>query len=260
MDSTRLFRCHGARFNLARAEAYSVLSRRRCRYDGVTQRGSSETMNPIRILLCDDHLLIRASLKSLIGEVPSIQVVGEAGDGREALEHAGKLQPHVVLMDIAMPGLNGLEATRRLVKDHPQVRVVMLSMHADESHVLQALRAGASGYVLKGSAPRELEMAIEAVARGEIFLSPAISKHVIDVYLNRAEGQTNSLDLLTPRQREILQLIAEGKSSKQIAQLLDASVKTIESHRASLMERLDIHDVAGLVRYAIRHGLVSPEK
>lgn len=217
-------------------------------------------MNPIRILLCDDHLLIRASLKSLIGEFPSIQVVGEAGDGREALEHAGKLQPHVVLMDIAMPGLNGLEATRRLVKDFPQVRVVMLSMHADESHVLQALRAGASGYVLKGSAPRELEMAIEAVARGEIFLSPAISKHVIDVYLNRAEGQTNSLDLLTPRQREILQLIAEGKSSKQIAQLLDASVKTIESHRASLMERLDIHDVAGLVRYAIRHGLVSPEK
>lgn len=217
-------------------------------------------MNPIRILLCDDHLLIRASLKSLIGEFPSIQVVGEAGDGREALEHAGKLQPHVVLMDIAMPGLNGLEATRRLVKDYPQVRVVMLSMHADESHVLQALRAGASGYVLKGSAPRELEMAIEAVARGEIFLSPAISKHVIDVYLNRAEGQVNSLDLLTPRQREILQLIAEGKSSKQIAQLLDASVKTIESHRASLMERLDIHDVAGLVRYAIRHGLVSPEK
>lgn len=217
-------------------------------------------MTPIRILLCDDHLLIRASLKSLIGEFPSVQVVGEAGDGREALEHAGKLQPHIVLMDIAMPGLNGLEATRRLVKDYPQVRVVMLSMHADESHVLQALRAGASGYVLKGSAPRELEMAIEAVARGEIFLSPAISKHVIDVYLNRAEGQTNSLDLLTPRQREILQLIAEGKSSKQIAQLLDASVKTIESHRASLMERLDIHDVAGLVRYAIRHGLVSSEK
>jgi len=217
-------------------------------------------MNPIRILLCDDHLLIRASLKSLIGEFPGIEVVGEAGDGREALDHVAKLRPNVVLMDIAMPGLNGLEAARRLVKDQPQVRVVMLSMHSDESHVLQALRAGASGYVLKGSAPRELEMAIEAVARGEIFLSPAISKHVIDVYLNRAEGQANSLDLLTPRQREILQLIAEGKSSKQIAQLLEASVKTIESHRASLMERLDIHDVAGLVRYAIRHGLVSPEK
>ncbi len=217
-------------------------------------------MAPIRLLLCDDHLLIRASLKSLIGEFPGVEVVGEAGDGREALAHVAQLRPNVVLMDIAMPGLNGLEATRRLVKDHPQVRVVMLSMHADESHVLQALRAGASGYVLKGSAPRELEMAIEAVARGEIFLSPAISKHVIDVYLNRADGQTNSLDLLTPRQREILQLIAEGKSSKQIAQMLDASVKTIESHRASLMERLDIHDVAGLVRYAIRHGLVSPEK
>jgi DNA-binding NarL/FixJ family response regulator len=164
-------------------------------------------------------------------------------------------------MDITMPGLNGLEATRRVVKEHPQVRVVVLSQHADETHVLQALRAGASGYVLKGSAPRELEMAIQAVARGEIFLSPAISKHVIEVYLNKAaDGQANSLDLLTPRQREILQLIAEGKSSKQIAQLLDASVKTIESHRASLMDRLDIHDVAGLVRYAIRHGLVSTDK
>ncbi|HZL58616.1 MAG TPA: response regulator transcription factor [Stellaceae bacterium] len=217
-------------------------------------------MGPIRILLCDDHLLIRASLRSLLAEFAGIEVVGEAGDGREALELVAKHRPNVIVMDIAMPGLNGLEATRRVVKEHSPVKVVMLSQHSDETHVLQALRAGAAGYVLKGSAPRELEMAIQAVARGEIFLSPAISKHVIDVYLSRPDGQTNSLDLLTPRQREILQLIAEGKSSKQIAQLLDASVKTIESHRASLMERLDIHDVAGLVRYAIRHGLVSPDK
>ncbi|HEX9463967.1 MAG TPA: response regulator transcription factor, partial [Alphaproteobacteria bacterium] len=149
---------------------------------------------------------------------------------------------------------------RRIVKDYPQVRVIVLSMHTNESYVLQALRAGASGYVLKGSPPNELELAIASVARGEIFLSPAISKHVIDAYLNRTEVKTSSLEQLTPRQREILQLIAEGKSSKEIAQLLDASVKTIESHRASLMERLDIHDLAGLVRYAIRHGLVSPEE
>jgi DNA-binding NarL/FixJ family response regulator len=218
-------------------------------------------MPSIRIILADDHLLIRASLKSLMAEFTGVEVVGEAGDGREAIELIAKHQPNLAIMDITMPGLNGLEATRRVVKEHPQVRVVVLSQHADETHVLQALRAGASGYVLKGSAPRELEMAIQAVARGEIFLSPAISKHVIEVYLNKAaDGQANSLDLLTPRQREILQLIAEGKSSKQIAQLLDASVKTIESHRASLMDRLDIHDVAGLVRYAIRHGLVSTDK
>ena len=211
-------------------------------------------MPSIRIILADDHLLIRASLKSLMAEFTGVEVVGEAGDGREAIELIAKHQPNLAIMDITMPGLNGLEATRRVVKEHPQVRVVVLSQHADETHVLQALRAGASGYVLKGSAPRELEMAIQAVARGEIFLSPAISKHVIEVYLNKAaDGQANSLDLLTPRQREILQLIAEGKSSKQIAQLLDASVKTIESHRASLMDRLDIHDVAGLVRYAKRY-------
>ncbi|HLI11955.1 MAG TPA: response regulator transcription factor [Alphaproteobacteria bacterium] len=217
-------------------------------------------MANIRILLADDHWLVRASLSSLLDDFSGIEVVAEAGDGREALELIARHHPDLVLMDISMAGLNGLEATRRIRKEHPQVRVIVLSMHTSEQYVLQALRAGAAGYVLKGSAPRELELAIESVARGEIFLSPAISKHVIDVYLSRAEDKTNSLEQLTPRQREILQLIAEGNSSKQIAQLLDASVKTIESHRASLMERLDIHDVAGLVRYAIRHGLVSPEK
>jgi DNA-binding NarL/FixJ family response regulator len=165
-------------------------------------------------------------------------------------------------MDISMAKLNGLEATRQITKEHPNVRVIVLSMHTDERYVLQALRAGAAGYVLKGSAPNELELAIAAVSRGEIFLSPAISKHVIDAFLGRTNGaheESDWLDKLTPRQREILQLIAEGKSSKQIAHLLDASVKTVESHRASLMERLDIHDVAGLVRYAIRNGLVSAD-
>jgi DNA-binding NarL/FixJ family response regulator len=213
-----------------------------------------------RILLTDDHQLVRASLRSLLADFDGVEVVAEASDGREALGLIDKYHPDVVLMDISMPGLNGLEATQRLAKEHPGVRVIVLSMHTSDQHVLRALRAGASGYVLKGSAPRELELAIDAVARGEIFLSPAISKHVIDIYLDRTAGQSGSLDQLTPRQREILQLVAEGKSSKEIAKLLDASVKTIESHRASLMERLDIHDLAGLVRYAIRQGLVSPER
>ena len=213
----------------------------------------------IRLLLADDHLLIRASLKSLLAEFSGIEVVAEAADGREAYDLVAQHQPDVVLMDIAMAGLNGLEATRMIAKEHPRTHVIVLSMHASERHVLQALRAGAVGYVLKESAPRELELAIESVARGKLFLSPAISRQVIDIFLGQMPPQTDPLDQLTPRQREILQLIAEGHSSKQIAHRLAASVKTIESHRASLMDRLDIHDVAGLVRYAIRQGLVSPE-
>ena len=214
---------------------------------------------PVRLLLADDHLLIRASLKSLLSEFPGFEVVAEAGDGREALDLAGKHQPDVVLMDIAMAGLNGLEATRLIRKEHPDVHVIVLSMHASERHVLQALRAGAQGYILKESAPRELELAIDSVAHGKLFLSPGISRQVIEVFLGQMGEMADPLDQLTPRQREILQLIAEGHSSKRIAHRLDASVKTIESHRASLMERLDIHDIAGLVRYAIRQGLVSPE-
>ena len=217
-------------------------------------------MTATRVLLVDDHSLVRASLRSLLADFAGIEVVAEASDGREAVKLVAKHHPELVLMDISMAGLNGLDATRRIVKEYPNVRVIVLSMHTGEDYVLQALRTGASGYVLKQSTPRELQLAIECVARGQVFLSPAISKHVIDVYLSRAAEQMNSLEQLTPRQREILQLIAEGHSSKQIAQLLNASVKTIESHRASLMERLDIHDVAGLVRYAIRYGLVSPEK
>ena len=217
-------------------------------------------MTPVRVLLAEDHWLVRASFKSLLTDFAGIEVVAEAGDGREALELIAQHRPDLVLMDISMPGLNGLEATRRIVKEHPGIKVIVLSMHAGEEYVLQALRAGASGYVLKGAAPGELELAIASVSRGERFLSPAISKQVIEVYLGRVAKPASSLEQLTPRQREILQLVAEGKSSKQIAQLLNASIKTIESHRASLMERLDIHDVAGLVRYAIRHGLVSAEE
>ena len=205
-------------------------------------------------------MLVRASLKFLLEGFAGLNVVGEASDGNDTLKMVGELEPNVVVMDISMPGLNGLEAARSITKDHPAARIVMLSMHSDETHVLQALRAGASAYVLKESAPAELEAAIRAVARGESFLSPAISRHVIGDYLKRVPPEPGSPDLLTPRQREILRLIAEGKTSKHIARLLGTSVKTIESHRASLMERLDIHEVAGLVRYAIRHGLVSVEK
>jgi DNA-binding NarL/FixJ family response regulator len=217
-------------------------------------------MSDVRLLLVDDHWLVRASLKSLLDDFKGVEVVAEASNGREALEQIAQHRPDLILMDISMPELNGVEATRRIVDQHPDTRVIVLSMHASEEHVLRALRAGASGYVLKGSAPRELELAIDAVARGQLFLSPAISRHIIEIYLNRTAEKSSALDQLTPRQREILQLIAEGHSSKQIAQMLDTSVKTIESHRASLMERLDIHDIAGLVRYAVRNGLVSPEK
>jgi DNA-binding NarL/FixJ family response regulator len=212
-----------------------------------------------RVIIADDHQLVRASLKSLLADFHEIEVVAEASDGREAFNLIATHRPEIVLMDISMAGLNGLEATRQIVKEYPHVRVIVLSMHADERYVLQALRAGASGYVLKGAAPSELELAISAVARSEIFLSPAISKHVIDAFLNRTGAGTDLLDNLTPRQRQILQLIAEGNSSKQIAHLLDSSVKTIESHRAGLMERLDIHDVAGLVRFAVRNGVVSAD-
>ena len=186
-----------------------------------------------------------------------ITVVGESGDGRAALELLTSLQPNIVLMDIAMPELNGLEATTRIAKDFPNTRVIILSMHASEEYVLQALRAGASGYLVKNAAPEELELAIRAVARGETYLSPAISRHVVEELLGRSTASTNPVDVLTPRQREILQLVAEGKSTKQIAGSLGVSIKTIESHRAQLMERLDIRDVAGLVRFAIRHGVAQ---
>jgi DNA-binding NarL/FixJ family response regulator len=214
----------------------------------------------IRILLADDHVLVRASLRYLLEGFDGFDIVGEANDGYETVKKVEELRPDIVIMDISMPGLNGVEAARSISKQNRTVRIVILSMHSDETHVLQALRAGASAYVLKESAPAELEAAIRAVARGESFLSPAISRQVIDDYLKRVPPESGSPDLLTPRQRETLRLIAEGKTSKEIARYLGASVKTVESHRSSLMERLDIHDVAGLVRYAVRHGLVSAER
>lgn len=218
-------------------------------------------MNPLRILLADDHALVRAGMRSLIESFPNVTVVAETGNGREALELVGTRGVNIVLMDIAMPGMNGLEATARIVKEHPQVRVVILSMHANEEYIHQALHAGATGYLLKDAAPAELELALRAVARGETYLSPAISRHVVDDYLAQSPARGNApAQRLTARQREILQLIAEGQSTKQIAALLGVSVKTVESHRADLMTRLGIRDLAGLVRYAIREGLVQPER
>lgn len=214
-------------------------------------------MNAIKVLLADDHSLFRAGVHALLSNIDGVDVVGEADNGRKALEMVGTRAPDVVLMDIAMPEMNGLETTTRVTKEFPSVRVIMLSMHAGEEYVMQALRAGASGYLLKDAATSELELAVRAVARGETYLTPTISKRVIDDYLMRTTGAQGPVDQLTKRQREILQLIAKGYTSKEMAQMLDLSPKTIETHRTQLMKQLDIHDVAGLVRYAIRVGLVT---
>jgi RNA polymerase sigma factor (sigma-70 family) len=216
---------------------------------------------PLRIVLAEDHTLVRAGLRTLLHQLDRVTVVGEAADGREAVELAKAHKPDMILMDISMPGLNGIDATRQVKKELPGVRVVILSMHSSEEHVMQALRAGASGYLLKESAPLELELALQAVGSGETYLSPPISRQVIEGYMQRVADTTqDALANLSVRQREILQLVAEGNSSKEIARRLELSVKTVETHRAQLMDRLQIRDVAGLVRFAIRTGLISSDK
>jgi DNA-binding NarL/FixJ family response regulator len=212
-----------------------------------------------RVLLADDHDLVRAGIRSLLEKMTGIEVVAETGNGREAIELTKTLLPDVILMDIAIPGLNGLEALARLTKELPAVKVIILSMYTNEEYVLQALRAGARGYLVKDVAVNELELAIRAVTRGEIHLSPRVSNRVIGSYLERLGNEPSLREKLTPRQREIVQLIAEGNSTKDIAFLLKVSVKTVEAHRAQVMARLGIHDVVGLVRYAMRMGLVPPE-
>jgi DNA-binding NarL/FixJ family response regulator len=222
-------------------------------------------MNPTRILLADDHGLVRAGIRALLEGMPGVRVVAEASNGREALRLVEIHRPDLALMDIAMSELNGLEATTRISREHPQTKVIILSMHANEEYVLQSLKAGASGYLLKDAYTNELEMAINAVSRGETYLSPPVSKHVIAGYMRRVGDSKSLEDLaplgmlerLTPRQREILQLIAEGHTTQEIAAKLNISVKTAETHRTQLMDRLDIHDIAGLVRYAIRVGIIS---
>jgi DNA-binding NarL/FixJ family response regulator len=217
-------------------------------------------MTPVRVLLADDHVLVRAGIRALLEDLEGVTVVGEAGNGNEVLELARKHRPDVVLLDISMPGLGGLEASAQLKQEFPEVRVLMLSMHANEEYVLQALRAGAAGYMLKDSATAELELALLAVMQGGTYLSPPISKQMVEGYVQRVGAEQPVADNLTPRQRQVLQLIAGGHSTKEIAYHLELSVKTVETHRAQLMERLQIRDIAGLVKYAIRNGLVSSAK
>jgi DNA-binding NarL/FixJ family response regulator len=212
----------------------------------------------IRVVLADDHSVVRAGIRVMLSRIPGIQILGEASNGREALELVERLQPHLLLADIGMPEMNGLELTARVTKDFPNVRVLILSVHATEEYVWQALRAGAAGYLLKNMEANELEQAIQAVIDGKMYLTSAVSQEVVASYMDRLGNGANVLDILTPRQREILQLIAEGRSTKEIAQRLSISVKTVETHRGKLMERLQIYDVPGLVRFAVRMGLVSP--
>jgi DNA-binding NarL/FixJ family response regulator len=218
----------------------------------------------IRVVLADDHNLVRAGIRALLERLPGVEVVGEAADGREALALVVKTKPDLALLDIGMPSLNGLEAAPRIARESPGTRVVILSMHSDEKHVAQALRLGVAGYVLKDSFVDELPVLVRAVMQGETYLSPGISKQVVEALKGRmaaADAESPAAaELLTPRQREILQLIAEGKSTKEIAATLDLSIKTVETHRTQIGQRLKIRDVAGLVRYAIRIGLISPER
>jgi DNA-binding NarL/FixJ family response regulator len=211
-------------------------------------------MKRIRILLADDHAVVRQGFKMILDAEADMEIVGEAANGREALELAEQLRPDVVVMDVAMPELNGIEATRRLASSVPHARVVALSMHKDSVYVREILRAGARGYLLKDSGAADLVAAIHAVASGESYLSPAVSNAVLDDYRRHA---TNPIDLLTSREREVLQLLAEGKTNKEIAGVLNLSVYTVEAHRGRIMEKLNLHSIGELVLFAVRNGLIE---
>lgn len=214
-----------------------------------------------RVLLADDHQLVRAGLRLLIDGLPDFEVVAEVGDGLEAVDAARKLQPELALLDISMPRMSGLEAAAAMRVASPATRVIALSMHASEQHFAAALKAGATGYVVKDSAVTELAEALRAVAAGQHYVSPRIAGSVMQSLARNLRGEQPGGDpLLSPRQRQVLQLIAEGRNTREIAEQLHVSVKTVETHRAELMRRLEIHDVAGLTRYAIRAGLVSPDR
>lgn len=209
---------------------------------------------PLRIILADDHLIVRQGLRSVL-EQEAYTVLGEAGDGREALRLAQELAPDVAVLDLAMPLLNGLDAAREISRVSPQTKTILLTMHTEDPYVMEALRAGVKGYVLKTQAAQDLVQAIKEVSRGAMYLSPGISRTVVEAYLAKSELPP---DPLTSREREVLQLIAEGKTTKEVAVILGVSVKTAESHRTRIMGKLEIHETASLVRYAIRRGLVQP--
>ena len=214
-------------------------------------------MAKIRVLIADDHALMREGIRALLALHDDIEVVGEAADGREAVDKAHELEPDVVLMDIAMPIMDGLEASRRILKERPDTRILVLSQHVDREYVLSSIKAGATGFVSKKAVASELVAAINAVYRGDSVLHPSIAGVLIDDYRQRTRGETDSYERLTPREREVLKLVAEGRSNREIADLLVLSAKTVLGHRMRLMEKLDIHNRAELIKYAIRKGLIT---
>jgi len=216
-------------------------------------------MRKIRIVLVDDHKLMRSGLRVLLEQQSDFAVVGEASDGREAVALVDAQKPDVLVMDIGMPNLNGIEAAAQITQAHPEMSIVMLSMHSDESYVLRALKAGAKGYLLKDSAETDLIRAVRSVAESKSFFSPAVSKVLLDDYVRKLKrsGTEDPYDLLTPREREVLQLVAEGKSNKDVANLLNLSVYTVETHRSNIMEKLNLHGVPELILYAVRKGIIS---
>jgi len=215
-------------------------------------------MAKIRVLIADDHTILRDGIASLLEDEDDIVIVGQAEDGRSAIKMAGQLQPDVVLMDIAMPQLNGLEATRQIKNSHPNIKILILSMHENEEYIRQVLATGAMGYILKDAAARDLLGAIRAVYQGEAVLSPAITRLVIEDYLRWGDlNQEDTKDNLSPREREVLQLIAEGYTNKEIAGILTISIKTVQTHRANLMTKLDLHDRGELIKYAIQKKIIE---
>lgn len=216
-------------------------------------------MKKVRILLADDHTVMRAGLRSLLEHQPDLEVVGEAADGRQTVELAGSLSPDVVVMDIGMPNLNGIEAARQIVAKQPATAVVILSMHSDETYVMRAMKAGARAYLLKDSAEADLIRAIQAVSQGKSFFSPKISRILAEEYvcLLKQKGGEDTYELLTAREREILQLLAEGKTNKEVATLLNLSLYTVETHRSRILQKLNLHSAAELVLYAVRKGIIS---
>lgn len=217
-------------------------------------------MSKLRVLLADDHALVRAGLRSLLESWEGIEVVAEAADGGEAIALAREHGPDIVLIDIAMKDIDGLRATEEIKKDRPDTKVIIVSMHGSRDFIDHALRAGASGYVLKDAAGTELEAALRAVSRGEIYLSPAVMRKVVDGYMHGQSKDDAAANPLTPRQTEILRLIGTGRTTKEIARALDLSVKTVEAHRGQMMERLGVRDIANLLLEAVRRGLITLEK
>jgi two-component system response regulator NreC len=216
-------------------------------------------MANLRILLGDDHTLLRQGLRKILQERPDWEVVAEAGDGRDAVRQALAIQPDIAILDIGMPLMNGIEATRQIVRRRPDIHVLILSMHANEAYIIQALKSGAKGYLLKDSADTELIRAVAAVASGKSFFSPAVAKVMLDDYVRQLaeKGIADRFDTLSEREREIFQLVAEGHSNKEIAELLSVSPATVETHRAHVLQKLDVHNTAELVLYAVRRGVIS---